>query len=200
MGLHQHTWINAGEALIRYCRDCGLSEKVAVPSGLDVERLRVMAAETFWRAEDGAALDRMWGRPHTDIETMSGRAIFDKAMAGPTQELTITAQALRMAIPAIEIEAETRLIRALRAALAGEGLRHAEPSRTLGNWAEKRQAIAARWTGPGKEPMTAFEMAAAVERDRLWTHTDLEPDEMAAYDRRGLLNVVAALLDERGAA
>jgi hypothetical protein len=71
---------------------------------------------TFWRAEDEAALGRIWGRPHTDIETVSGRAIFDKAMAGPTQELTITAQALRLAIPAIEIEAETRVIRALRAA------------------------------------------------------------------------------------
>jgi hypothetical protein len=57
-----------------------------------------------------------WHRPHPDIETMAGRAMFDKAMVGPTQELTITAQALRVVITAIEIEAETRVIRARLAA------------------------------------------------------------------------------------
>lgn len=75
------------------------------------------ARTNFWRAGDEVALNRLWGRLHTDIETASGRAIFDKAKVSPTQELTITAQALRMAIPAIEIEAETRLLRLIEAAL-----------------------------------------------------------------------------------
>jgi len=47
--------------------------------------------------------------------------------------------------------------------------------------------------------MTAFEMYAAVARDA--AYDELTPDgPMDAYDRRGLLNLVSALLDERDAA
>lgn len=61
-------------------------------------------------------------------------------------------------------------------------------------WAAKRAALPERWSGNGLAPMTAFEMAAAVYRDSQW----VGPATLAsidAYDRRGLLNLVAVLLD-----
>jgi hypothetical protein len=65
-----------------------------------------------------AALDRLEARPTTDIETLNARTLFDKAKRSATQEVTITAQALRMLLPAIENEAKAQIFRALRAALA----------------------------------------------------------------------------------
>ena len=59
-------------------------------------------------------LERLLSEPTTDFHTFASKALFDKAMRSPTQEVTITAQALRMALPAIEGEA---VHRALRAAL-----------------------------------------------------------------------------------
>jgi hypothetical protein len=72
----------------------------------------------------------------------------------------------------------------------------------------KRAALRERWSGNGLSPMTAFEMAGAVYRDSradaMSPDCDCCPDcprevgrdgQVAAYDRRGLLNLVAALLD-----
>lgn len=70
------------------------------------------------------------------------------------------------------------------------------------DWPAKRAALADRWTGKGLYPMTEFEMAGAVHRDKQRTDFDERlgdrPEDalaIADYDRRGLLNLVAALLD-----
>lgn len=72
-------------------------------------------------------------------------------------------------------------------------------------WDERRAALADRWPGP--DPMTRFEMFGAVNRDAAWglrefaPESGVIPDDLsaAAYDRRGLLNVVASLLDRLAA-
>jgi hypothetical protein len=74
-----------------------------------------------------AALTRLEARPTTEIETGNALALFEKAKRSATQEVTITAQALRMLLPAIENEAKTQVFRALRAArLEGEVTRESE--------------------------------------------------------------------------
>lgn len=66
-------------------------------------------------------------------------------------------------------------------------------SPTAADLAAKRAALAERWVGHGLSPMSEFEMAGAVYRDSLvvgWSTLTID-----AYDRRGLLNLVAELLD-----
>jgi hypothetical protein len=64
------------------------------------------------------ALARLESEPTINFETVNARVLLDKAMASSTQEVTISAQALRLLLPAIEGEAKTLTIRRLRAALA----------------------------------------------------------------------------------
>jgi hypothetical protein len=63
-----------------------------------------------------AALTRLEARPTTEIETSNALVLFERAKRSATQEVTITAQALRMLLPAIENEAKTQVFRALRVA------------------------------------------------------------------------------------
>lgn len=60
------------------------------------------------------ALERELNSPWTSIRTTAARALFDKAKASSTQEVTITAQELAVLLPAIESSA---VFLALRAAL-----------------------------------------------------------------------------------
>jgi hypothetical protein len=65
-------------------------------------------------------------------------------------------------------------------------------------WAEKRAELEVRWSGKGLSPMTGFEMAGAVRRDAEPDSDNI--DNVDAYDRRNLLNLVSVLLDARLAA
>jgi hypothetical protein len=62
------------------------------------------------------ALERRLSEPTTTFRTSASRTLFDKAMRSPTQETTISAQALRMVLPAIEEQAVGQAIRAALAA------------------------------------------------------------------------------------
>jgi hypothetical protein len=66
------------------------------------------------RASLIAAVVRRLSEPTTNFRTSAARTLFDKAMGSATQEITISAQALRMVLPAIE---EQAIDLALRAAL-----------------------------------------------------------------------------------
>ena len=68
---------------------------------------------------------------------------------------------------------------------------------SLPDWTARRADLRERWSGDGLYPMTAFEMAGAVARDanegecETCAHHDMDH-----IDRRGLLNLVSALLDQ----
>ena len=84
---------------------------------------RILAIEAEASTEPGAlreALRRLEAEPTMNIVTGNGAALFDKAKASRTQEVTVSAQALVVLIPAIEHEARTQVFRVLRAALSRE--------------------------------------------------------------------------------
>ena len=103
-----------------------------------VERRAVLAilrdvAATSAREEPTGlreALMALLAQPTTDIRTLNARTLFDKAVRSATQEVTITAQQLRVLLPAIEAEAVSQVIRAALSRDTAEPEAAAEPDLT----------------------------------------------------------------------
>ena len=101
------------------------------------------------------AVMRMLDEPTTDFHTSASRALFEKAKRSSTQEVTITAQALRMVLPAIEGEAITQ---AIRAALGDTQPADPEPivNETESGYARRRELVdAARSTDAYRADLAA---------------------------------------------
>lgn len=107
------------------------------PSGLniiakhrpEIEAVVADEARAATLARLRTAVEGLLAEPTTDIRTLNARTLFDKSKQSATQEITITAQQLRVLLPAIETEAETFIGRRVLALIDAEEGR--EPSEDL---------------------------------------------------------------------
>ncbi|MDP2622290.1 MAG: hypothetical protein Q8Q29_00630 [Actinomycetota bacterium] len=96
------------------------------------------------------ALERLLAQPTLDIQTSNAKALFEKANQSATQEVTLTAQLLRMLLPAIESEAVTRAIRAI---LEAHATARQEPAIDV---ERERERSEARWAAVVREAAEAW--------------------------------------------